>query len=499
MKSKGFALIALIFLIVLIGILIVPTVSIVWQTTRFNTMEVYSQLAYDAAWAGVNKAAYELLQNSSASSAEAQLNGTQYYKYAFNGSLPATGAEHFYIDAHLATQPTNRQVTGWTMINNSTKDAAVITQMQLSWISAANNLLSIQLNGNPVWSGTATSGTTIDIPDTTVPFGSTEGNNLLVFNGNMANVSVYTTFFFANGTATTRRVWKVQNPVLPDGGPWYPTGAQSWWKMNENAGTTVYDMINPNGANPPNDLTTGGAGTTWTSSGKFGSAVAFNGSNTAYLAGTNSSSLTNASFSVSAWIYLNSLPGANITYGIFCRANATPAARGYELYVNNNNDAIVANRNKIIWAIGPNGVSNKAVSTSVPTTAAWIHVAGTYNGTNAILYVDSVRNATVASAYSANGTFYIGRRNTAANNCMNGLIDEAIFYNRALTSTEVLSIYTPNIGSGAGVVDTVTSTGIVKDNGTNVVMRKTIVATFDVSGSSMNMTGYTETIKHLMP
>ena len=503
MKEKGFALISLIILMVVIGLLVYPTTAFIGQSLRLNALRAQKFQAYAAGHAGLMRAAYEALADSNYASAEAQLSGNQWYKYAFDTSSFGgnAGAANIHTDASASTQPVNTQITGWTIINNSS-EAATIVSMRLSWIATANNLLAVQLNGVSVWSGTAVTGTTIDITDTSIPAGTTVTSNKLTFDGNMSNVSVYITFNFANGTAITRRIWRAQNAILPDWGPWYPTGLQSWWKMYEGSGSTVNDIINPNSANPPNDGEIS-EGATWTASGKFGSALAFDASSSAFVDCGTVSSLTGASFSVSAWIYLNSLPGANASYGIINRGNNSSSApydltRGYELYVNRNNDAVVANRNKIIWAIGPKGTSNKAVSTSVPSTSTWIHVAGTYDGANARLYVDSVLNATAASSYSANGRFYMGTRKERTNTYMKGRIDEAAYFNKSLTSTEVLAIFTPNTQT-AVVPTSVKSTGKFIDNSSTVQMRQTMIATFDVTGGEMDVTNYSETVEHLLP
>lgn len=500
--DSGVALIAMIILIVVIGILVYSTVSLVANTARNNINDLYRHQAYEAAMAGLMNAAYNALNSGTYTSSEAQVNGIQHYKYSYNIASSA-GADNIYIDAGASSQPNNATITGWNIINNST-EAGAITQIQFSWVSPANNLLSVAINGSSVWNGTAATGTVVDITDVNVPASTTVPGNTLVFDGNMSNVSVYATLYFGNGSRITRRIWRVQSPVLPDGGPWYPTNLNSWWKMNEAAGATVNDLINPNGANPPNNGTISGA--TWTT-GKFGGGLSFDGVNDRVDCGT-SNSLTNASFSVSAWVYLNSLPAANRYFGIAGRgnnANSAPYAltRGYELFVNSNDDATVANRNKIIWAIGPNGTSNKAVSLSVPSTSTWIHVVGTYGNLDGMyrakLYIDSSLNSTVNSSYSQNGRFYMGTRNNRANTYLNGLMDEVTFFNRELTQSEVTDIFTPNTGTASGTPTSVKCTGYAKDNSNNVLMRQTFVATFEVSGSSFNITKYNETTEHIIP
>jgi hypothetical protein len=71
----------------------------------------------------------------------------------------------------------------------------------------------------------------------------------------------------------------------------------------------------------------------------------------------------------------------------------------------------------------------------------WHHVAGTYNGTTLVAYVDGKQNATLvytASLPTNNAKLYIGRY---ASTWFNGSIDEAMIFNRALKPWEIQQLY----------------------------------------------------------
>ena len=493
-RRNGFTLFVLIILMVVVATIIYSSVFFAFQTLNLNTIRLYKHQAIMAQQAGIMNAAYEILQNNSyANTTEAILNN-QWYSYKFQ-KTPTAGESNSTINASASYQMSLGTISGWTITNSST-EVAIITRLQISWIPTTNNLIEIRLGGTSVWTGSAVSGSEIDIPDVIIPPSSTLTNNIIDFSGNMTNSNIYITFFFRNGTAITRRVWQTQNPINPDGGPWYPTNLYSWWKMNEGAGTTVYDIINPNGALAANNLTKG-AQATWTTSGRFGGAISFNGGNNAELTGTTSSSLANGQFSVSAWIYLNSLPSNTYGYGIVSRGTGgPPLTMGYELYVNNNTDGTIARRRKIIFNVGNGTSARLAVSSAIPPTTTWIHVVGTYDGTNIRLYINGTLDTSNTGGISnPSTTFYIGNRRNLNSSNMNGIIDEVAYFNRALTSFEVLSLYTPNIPS-YGSPTFLISTGKFIDNNNNNLMNQTAIATFEKSGSTLRITKYNEILEH---
>ena len=92
-------------------------------------------------------------------------------------------------------------------------------------------------------------------------------------------------------------------------------------------------------------------------------------------------------------------------------------------------------------------------------TGQWIHVVGTYNGSQQILYIDGTPHNTSNSGnidWDPLGTdgFEIGRYNDDnETHCLDGTIDEVAVWNRALSQTEVNYLYTNSpIGNVPGVI-----------------------------------------------
>ena len=90
------------------------------------------------------------------------------------------------------------------------------------------------------------------------------------------------------------------------------------------------------------------------------------------------------------------------------------------------------------------GVLGADLMTSLPSTGAWHHIAGTYDGSTACLYVDG----SLAVQAPASGPFSnpygvcIGSKlpSSPARDFFNGAIDEVFLYGRALTDTEVVEL-----------------------------------------------------------
>ncbi len=86
-----------------------------------------------------------------------------------------------------------------------------------------------------------------------------------------------------------------------------------------------------------------------------------------------------------------------------------------------------------------NGGNNISASAS-PYSGTWHHFAETFDGTTMSLYIDGglVTSKTSASpSTGTSGSFSIG----LANAVLNGSIDDVRIYNRALSATEIQTMY----------------------------------------------------------
>ena len=95
------------------------------------------------------------------------------------------------------------------------------------------------------------------------------------------------------------------------------------------------------------------------------------------------------------------------------------------------------------------------LSDAAPSTDAWHHVAITYDGSTALMYVDGVLQTKTLSDSGTLATAageYIAAYSGAHTEKWKGDLDEVRYYNRALSGTEVGSVY------AAGVPEPATAT-----------------------------------------
>jgi hypothetical protein len=198
--------------------------------------------------------------------------------------------------------------------------------------------------------------------------------------------------------------------------------------FNEGSGTVVAD-----GSGNGNNGTISGA--TWTTSGKYGNALSFNGNNALVTINNAASLQLTSGMTLEAWVYPTTV--SNKWRDVIYKGNDN-----YYLEGSSNNSRRPA--------LG--GTFGSPLYGTAPLTAnTWTHLAGTYDGATMRLYVNGVQVAsraqTGAIATSTNplqiggdsihGQYFAGR------------IDEVRVYNRALSAAEIQSdMNTPLVAAG---------------------------------------------------
>ena len=159
---------------------------------------------------------------------------------------------------------------------------------------------------------------------------------------------------------------------------------------------------------------------------------AFNldGSGYAEVADDNSLDIT-TEITLSAWVKMNS------GYGVLFFKDAW-VANGYGLYLN----TVTFGARLYI-----NGSYHSSSSTTPLPIGVWTHVTATYDGVNIKYYLNGLADGVFAVSAGSVGVntkdMYIGS-NSGAGEGVDGLIDETLIYDRALTSTEITNNY--NVG-----------------------------------------------------
>jgi hypothetical protein len=202
--------------------------------------------------------------------------------------------------------------------------------------------------------------------------------------------------------------------------------------LNENTGTSAGDR---SGGTVAATLTNGPGWAT----GKAGSALSFDGVDDYVIGASNSPIATNASFTVSAWVYLADL---GTTRMVVSQNSANYYA--YALGFNTTNDKWVftmSNTNSTCSTLVT------APSTSTPTINTWTHLTGVYDATEQKikLYVDGqLENSTAkTSAWTSSAPLILGYANNAGTitNRWSGRIDEVTVYQTALRLSDVQAMH----------------------------------------------------------
>jgi hypothetical protein len=201
-------------------------------------------------------------------------------------------------------------------------------------------------------------------------------------------------------------------------------GPVGHWKFNHASGTTVVDssLYGRNGA-----IT----GTTaWSTRCNGTRTFDFNGST--YASVTNASQLQpTAALTVAGWVKADSLtPGDNVNT-ILRKGEATP-----------NNYALSIADGKVQLLLDAADAGGIRGNTTI-TPGQWYHVAGTWNGSQARLYVNGLLDNTPVNKTGSLGTdtraLYMGGR-SGATDMLDGMLHDIYLYDRALSAAEVANL-----------------------------------------------------------
>lgn len=239
------------------------------------------------------------------------------------------------------------------------------------------------------------------------------------WNGSLDEVRMY------NRAITTNEVQSLYT---------YAPGPVGHWTFDENTGTSSGDKS----SNSSTGTLTGGA--TWLP-GKYGSAASFDGTDD-FVAVTDSSSLdsTRGAFTLEAWVYDTDVDDAvNDARIIIGKGDAASSqANSYRLRIHDGKE--------LRLQIGDGTTSQNIVtSTKVIPYATWTHVAATFDGTNAKVYLNGVLaggpTASTIGVLVDSGQFNIGRQSSldcsTGFNCFQGGIDDVKIYNYARTQAQI--------------------------------------------------------------
>src|SRR5262245_34643285 len=200
-----------------------------------------------------------------------------------------------------------------------------------------------------------------------------------------------------------------------------PVGLVASYSFDQGSGPSLPDVSGNN-----NNGTIANA--TWSTSGKYGSALSFNGTNAIVNVPDSASLDLTTGMTLEAWVN----PSALGTSWRTVLMKETSGDMVYDLYGNRNTTVPKTEVRVGGSAQGNNGTSALALNT-------WVHLASTYDGNVLRLYVNGTQVSQlllVGSIATSTGALRIGG-NTIWPEWFSGLIDEVRIYNRALTQAQV--------------------------------------------------------------
>jgi len=196
----------------------------------------------------------------------------------------------------------------------------------------------------------------------------------------------------------------------------------AWYKLDDGAGLSAIDA---SGLGNTGTLVNGPV---WTNSGKVNSALQLDGTNDSVLVNNSARLNPTAAITLAAWIKPDQWGGNR---RILQKGNT------------DNQYRLTAEKGVLKFNIA--GLSAATLSTALPETGQWSHVAATYDGAKMSIYINGVlaaqQNSTGAIRTTTN-PLQLGAKNgsTTAGDYFDGTLDDVRVYDRSLAAAEVAAL-----------------------------------------------------------
>ena len=209
-------------------------------------------------------------------------------------------------------------------------------------------------------------------------------------------------------------------------------GLVGWWKLDEASGTLKDSSGNGS------DGTQSGGVTYQPTGGVIDGAIGFDGVDDHILAPDNAKLRLTSGATLSAWVYMQD----DSTFAtLISKLHFVPSpGPGYEMLIDS------ASRRLRALFLTKDVYVEFATNTHHVPLNTWTHVAVTYDGKNGYAYIDGQQemlynSATTNPLLPGTDNLALGFREAGNQNYLNGRLDDVRIYNRALSATEIQTIY----------------------------------------------------------
>ncbi|HET6936959.1 MAG TPA: fibronectin type III domain-containing protein, partial [Nocardioides sp.] len=330
------------------------------------------------------------------------------YRYRVR-AVDAAGNFSTYSSIATATTPATPDITPPTAPTGLTATAAGSTQVSLGWTASTDNVGVTGYRVERCQGAGCTSFSQVGTPSAT-SFTDTGLSPSTTYRYQVRAVDAAGNLgpYSAIATATTSATSTI------------PPGLVGAWGFTEGAGTTTADSSG-----------NGNAGTllsaTWTTLGRYGNALSFNGTSSQVRVADSASLDLTTGMTLSAWI------------------RPTASQSGWRTILQHQPDAYFLNASNSDGPLRPSGGGtfggNTQYLSGTPANPvnAWTYEAFTYDGATMRLYINGTAVASRAATGAIQTTtspLWIGG-NSPYGEYFQGMIDEARVYNRALTQAEI--------------------------------------------------------------
>lgn len=214
-NKEGLVLIAAVMLVIFVSIAVLGLSTFItsWYAQIDNSQR-QERCIYNAL-AGVNYALYQYRNNETLTNGVFNIDTSNSFAVSTVTEGGSSGAATALVldatNAHLGNN--NRRLLQVT-IRNSSSTPVTIDRMIVTWDISNRTMSQIRINNSTVWSGTATSGQTVNINNTTIPANTTRSIDLIQFNSNMSSATINLSFVMTDGNTTSAcKAWPVQGSV----------------------------------------------------------------------------------------------------------------------------------------------------------------------------------------------------------------------------------------------------------------------------------------------